>query len=326
MAELVGYGIVLGSVITLGAVGLTLIYGIVRFANFAHGDLMTLGAYLALLLTGAIFPALGISDTSLGPLSFGWVMLVSFVPAMLVTGLVAVAVDRLVYQRLRNLRVVAVMLSIASLAMAFVLRSLIYIAWGPDFHFYTPTTLRRIVFRDFARLVYGPDFDVFERGLRPMLKLPLGIKLRPDQIFIIVTAWLLVTALYVFLQRTKMGKALRAMADNPDLARISGIPTERMTTWTWIIGGGMAAAGGVLLGIDSQVRPEMGWLLLLPLFAAVTLGSIGNAYGALVGAMVIGIAQQVSTQWLLPAYKPAVAFVIMILILLVRPQGIFGGK
>ena len=300
LPELVGYGVVLGSILTLGAVGLTLIYGIVRFGNFAHGDLMTVGAYLALLLTGKIFPALGISDRHLGPLSFGWVMLVSFVPAMLVTGLVAMGVDRLVYRRLRSLRVSAVMLAISSLAVAFVLRSLIYIAWGPDYHFYTP-------------------------GLRPMLMLPLGIKLRPDQIFILVTAWALVIGLYVFLQRTKMGKALRAMADNPDLARVTGIPTERMTAWTWIIGGGMAAAGGVLLGIDSQVRPEMGWTLLLPLFAAVILGGIGNAYGALVGGMVIGIAQQVSTLWLLPTYKPAVAFFILILILLVRPKGILGG-
>ncbi len=301
MAELVGYGIVLGSIITLGAVGLTLIYGIVRFANFAHGDLMTLGAYLVLLLTARIFPALGISDSRLGPLSFGWVMLLSFAPAMMITGLVAVGVDRLVYRRMRRLRVPQVMLTMASLAMAFVLRSLIYIVWGPDFHFLT-------------------------QGLRPMLRLPLGIKLRPDQIFIIVTSWVLVFALYIFLQRTKMGKALRAMADNPDLARISGIPTEQMTTWTWIIGGGMAAAGGILLGIDSQVRPEMGWILLLPLFAAVVLGGIGNAYGALVGGLVIGIIQQLSTQWLPPAYKPAVAFMVLILILLLKPQGIFGGR
>jgi len=299
MAELLGYGVVLGSIITLGAVGLTLIYGIARFGNFAHGDLMTLGAYLALLLTTQIFPALGVSDNHLGPLSFGWVMLVSFMPAMAITSLVAVAVDQLVYRRMRHLRVPSVMLSMASLAIAFILRSLIYIAWGPDFHFYTS-------------------------GLRPMLMLPLGIKLRPDQIFIIVTSWSLVIALYLFLQRTKMGKALRAMADNPDLARISGIPTEQMTTWTWIIGGGMAAAGGILLGIDSQVRPEMGWILLLPLFAAVVLGSIGNAYGALVGGLIIGIVQQVSTQWLLPAYKPAVAFAVLIIILLFRPQGIFG--
>ena len=300
LPELIGYGVVLGSIITLGAVGLTLIYGIVNFANFAHGDMMTLGAYLALLLTTGVFPALGISDSPLGPLSFGWVTLISFIPAMLIVGGAAVVIDRLVYRRLRNLRVGRVMLAIASLAMTFILRSLIYIAWGPDFHF-------------------------FSQGLRPMLMLPLGIKLRPDQIFIIITAWALVAALYTFLGRTKMGKALRAMADNPDLARISGIPTERMIALTWIIGGGMAAAGGILLGIDSQVRPEMGWLLLLPLFAAVVLGGIGNAYGALVGGLVIGIAQQVSTLWLMPTYKPAVAFIILIIILLFRPKGIFGG-
>jgi branched-chain amino acid transport system permease protein len=299
LPELVGYGVVLGSIITLGAVGLTLIYGIVSFANFAHGDLMTLGAYVVLLLTAGIFPALGISDNRLGSLSFGWVMLVSFIPAMLLTALVAAAVDRLVYRRLRDLKVSPVMLAMSSLAMAFVLRSLIYIGWGPDFHFYS-------------------------QGLRPMKELPLGIKLRPDQIFIIVLAWGLVIAVYLFLQRTKMGKALRAMADNPDLARITGIPTERMTAWVWMIGGGLAAVAGILLALDSQLRPEMGWTLLLPLFAAIILGTIGNPYGALVGAMVIGIAQQVSTLWLLPAYKPAVAFAILFLVLLIRPTGIFG--
>jgi branched-chain amino acid transport system permease protein/neutral amino acid transport system permease protein len=299
LPELVGYGVVLGSIIALGAVGLTLIYGIVRFANFAHGDLMALGAYLVLLLTAVVFPALGLSDNRLGPLSFGWVTLLSFIPALLVTGLVAVGVDRLVYRRLRNLRVGAVMLAMSSLAMAFILRSLIYIGWGPDFHFYS-------------------------QGLRPMTELPLGIKLRPDQIFIIVLAWGLVIALYLFLQRTKMGKALRAMADNPDLARVSGIPTERMTAWVWMIGGGLAAVAGILLALDSQLRPEMGWTLLLPLFAAVILGTIGNPYGAMVGAMVIGITQQVSTLWLLPAYKQVVAFAILILVLLIRPTGIFG--
>jgi len=301
VAELVVYGIILGSIITLGAVGLTLIYGIANFANFSHGDLMTLGAYIAFLLVTVIFPALGVEDSPIGPLSFGWVTLFSFVPAMILTGLIAVAADRLIYRRLRELRVSAVMLAIASLAVAFIIRGLIYMLWGPDFHF-------------------------FSQGLRSTLKLPLGIKLRPDQVVILVLAWGLVISLYAFLQRTKMGKALRAMADNPDLARISGIATERMITLTWFIGGGMAAAAGIMIGIDSQLRPEMGWILLLPLFAAVILGGIGNAYGALVGGLVLGVAQQVSTQWLLPSYKPAVAFVIMIVILLVRPQGIFGGR
>jgi branched-chain amino acid transport system permease protein/neutral amino acid transport system permease protein len=298
---LVGYGVVLGSILTLGAVGLTLIYGIARFGNFAHGDLMTVGAYIALFLIAWILPALGLSETRLGSLSFGWPLLLSFIPIMLIVGGVAVLIDKLVYRRLRKSKVGAVILAISSLAMAFILRSIVYIGWGADFHFYS-------------------------QGLRPMLKLPLGIKLRPDQIFIIITSWVLVGALYVFLQRTKMGKALRAMADNPDLARVSGIPTERMTSLTWLIGGGMAAAGGILLALDAQLRPDMGWSLLLPLFAAVILGSIGNPVGALIGAMIIGISQQVSTLWLSPAYKQSVAFLLLILILLIRPKGIFGGS
>lgn len=301
MAELIVYGIILGSIITLGAVGLTLIYGIVNFANFAHGDLMALGAYVVFFLVSTVLPAMGISDAPIGSLSFGWVTLLAFIPAMLLTGVVAVVADRLVYRRLRNLKVRPVMLAIASLAVAFVIRSLIYLAWGPDFHLYA-------------------------QGLRTTWRLPLDIRLRPDQVVILVLSWSLVIALYIFLQKTKAGKALRAMADNPDLARASGIATERMIVLTWFIGGGMAAAAGIMLGIDSQVRPEMGWTLLLPLFAAVILGGIGNAYGALVGGLVLGLAQQVSTAFLSPAYKPAVAFIILILVLLVRPEGIFGGS
>ena len=119
---------------------------------------------------------------------------------------------------------------------------------------------------------------------------------------------------------------MRATADNMDLARISGIDTERVIIWTWMIGGALAAAGGILYGIDVQLHAGMGWNFLLPLFAAAILGTIGNMYGALVGGLVIGVAQQVSTAFLLPTYKPAVAFMIMILILIIRPQGIFGGS
>ena len=141
-----------------------------------------------------------------------------------------------------------------------------------------------------------------------------------------MTVLSLVVLLHLFLQRTKMGKAMRATADNMELARVSGIDTERVIIWTWGIGGALVAAGGILYGIDVQLHPYMGWNFLLPLFAATILGGIGNMYGALVGALVMGVAQQVSTAYLLPTYKPAVAFIVMILILLVRPQGIFGGR
>jgi len=191
-------------------------------------------------------------------------------------------------------------LAISSLGAAFIIRMIILIIWGSDSLFYRPGILR------------------------PALELPLGIKIRPDQILILLIVFFLVGLLHLFLQNTKMGKAMRATADNMELALISGIDTERIIIWTWGIGGALAAAGGILYGIDVQLHPYMGWNFLIPLFAATILGTIGNIYGALVGGLTIGIAQQLSTAFLMPTYKPAVAFIIMILILLVRPQGIFG--
>lgn len=299
MAELIVYGIVLGSIITLGAIGLSLIYGILRFAHFAHGDFMTLGAYGALLFGGLLAQA-GVSSQPIGPFSFGLNLLLSFIPAALLGAAVALGIDRFFYRRLRVLRLSPVLLAMASLAVAFIIRSAVYISWGPDFHFYVS-------------------------GLRPSWDLPLGIKLRPDQIFILGVVVILVVGLHLFLTKTRIGKALRATADNIDLARISGINTDAMIAWTWVIGIVLASIAGILLGIDAQVRPEMGWAFLIPLFAAVILGGIGNPYGALIGGLSIGIVQQVSTQWLLPTYKPAVAFLILILMLLFRPRGLLGG-
>lgn len=300
MAELAVYGLILGSIIALGAIGLTLAFGILRFANFAHGDYMTVGAYLALFFSSAVVPALGVPDGTLGPLSFGWRMVVSLAIAMTLTGVVALAIDRILYRPMRLRGSSPVTLAIASLAMAFIVRSLIYIVWGPEFLFYTP-------------------------ALRPALRLPLGIRIKPDQIFIVVAVSVLVAALYLFLQRTKMGKAMRAMADNPSLARVAGINTDRVVFWTWMVGATLAGGAGVLYGIDVQLRPDMGWNFLLPLFAAVILGGIGHPTGALVGGLILGVVQQMSTAFLLPTYKPAVAFLIMIVLLLVRPRGLFGG-
>jgi branched-chain amino acid transport system permease protein/neutral amino acid transport system permease protein len=141
-----------------------------------------------------------------------------------------------------------------------------------------------------------------------------------------VVVFSLISLLHFYLQKTKMGKAMRATADNAELALVSGIDTERIIVLTWAIGGALAAASGILYGIDVQLHPYMGWNFLIPLFAATILGTIGNMYGALVGGLTIGIAQQVSTAFLMPTYKPAVAFLIMILILLLRPKGIFGGR
>lgn len=302
MFELIVYGIVFGSIISLGAIGLSLVYGIIRFANFAHGDLMTAGAFVALFMVTGVLSWIGVPDTTFGPISFGWRMVIAFPISMAAVAGVAILLDRILYQKLRAKGSGTVMLAISSLGAAFIIRMIILILWGADSVFYRPGLLR------------------------PFLQLPLQIKIRPDQILIIVIVAVLFTLLHLFLQKTKMGKAMRATADNMELALISGIDTERVIIWTWGIGGALAAAGGMLYGIDVQLHSEMGWNFLIPLFAATILGTIGNIYGALVGGLIIGVTQQVSTAFLMPTYKPAVAFIIMILILLIRPKGIFGGQ
>lgn len=300
MIELIVYGIVLGSIISLGAIGLTLIFGIVRFANFSHGDLMSAGAYVALFMVTGFLSWIGIPDTTFGPLSFGWRMVIAFPVSMLAVAGVAILFDQILYRKLRQKGSGVVIFAMSSLGAAFILRMIILILWGADSLFYKPGMLR-----------YA-------------LQLPMGIKIRPDQILILFVVFILIGLLHLFLQNTKMGKAMRATADNMELALVSGINTEKIIIWTWGIGGAMAAAGGILYGIDVQLHPYMGWNFLIPLFAATILGTIGNMYGALVGGLVIGVAQQVSTAFLMPTYKPAVAFIIMILILLFRPKGIFG--
>ena len=274
MLELTVYGIVFGSIISIGAIGLSLVYGIVRFANFAHGDLMSTGAYIALFMVAGALA--WIPDTTFGQLSFGWRMLIAFPVAMFVVACVAIALDRILYQKLRRKGSSPVIMAMSSLGAAFILRMLILIFWGADSLFYRPGILR------------------------PALQLPLGVKIRPDQILILVTVSGLVVLLHLFLQKTKLGKAMRATADNMELALVSGIDTERVIMMTWGIGGALAAAGGILYGIDVQLHPYMGWNFLIPLFAATILGTVGNIYGALVGGLVIGVAQQVSTAFIMP--------------------------
>lgn len=298
LLSLTVWGIALGSILALGSVGLTLTYGVLKFPNFSHGALITIGAYLAFEVVRFV-P----NGPPLRPLSFGWELLLGLVIAMPLTGLVAVVCDRLVFRRLRNRGSSIVLFAMASLGLAFVLRSLLYLIWGPEFRFY------------------------YHGRANPALDLPFGIAVQADKFFSFGLALLLVILLFLLLRHTKLGKAMRATADNPDLAMVRGIDTEKIMAWTWMIGGGMAASGGVLFGLASQLRPEMGFVsILLPVFAAVILGGIGNAFGALVGSIVIGMAWQLTAAVLPPTYGPGIAFAIMILILVIRPQGLFGSQ
>ncbi len=299
---LVVNGIFLGAIIALGAVGLTLIYGILNFANVAHGDYMTLGAYLALFMVGSVLSALGIEGQGLGPFTFGYPLLLALPVAVAVVAVGAIVLDVAIYRRLRDRGVSPVVLAMASLGVAIALRGLVQIIWSGETQHYP-------------------------REFREVIRLPMDVRVPPDGIFIAIVTIILVVGVYLVLTRTKMGKAMRATADNPELALVSGINTQRVVRWTWGMGAVLAATAGVLLAVfQAQLLPVMGWKFLIPLFAAVILGGIGNPYGALVGAFVIGVSSEVSTQWINPSYKPAVAFAIMIGVLLVRPRGIFGSS
>ncbi len=292
----------MGLIIALGAVGLSLIYGILKFANIAHGDLMTISAYITFFILAVPFNAIGITGAGLGPFTFGYPMLLAIPLSILIITLLVLLTDFLIYSKLRFNQTHSVIVAMGSLGVAIAIRGLIYIFWG------------------------GSTYQ-FPRLSKQFYLLPLDIKIPPDNIFVGIVAIILIITLYWFLNRTKMGKAMRATSDNPDLAKVTGIPTRKVIMWTWIIGGSLAATAGILLAISqAQLYPIMGWKLLLPLFAAVIIGGIGNPYGALLGALLMGVTTEVSTQWISTAYKPVVAFVLLIITLLIKPQGITGEK
>ena len=287
MVQLAIFGLVLGGIIALGAVGVSLLFGILRFAHFAHGDMMTLGAYFALIFVA-------VADLPL---------IVAAPAAIALTAASAVAIDQLIYRRLR--RTAPVILLFSSFGIALMLRAIIQIAWGPD------------------TIVYDNAIQFPWRFA--------GLRIKPDHVTILAGTVVLVVILALFLKRTRVGKAMRAMSDDPDLARISGINTEAVVVWTWIVGGALAGAAGIFLAIDTRLIPLLGWNMLLPVFAAAILGGIGRPYGAIAGGLVIGIATELST-WngfgalaVEPVYKPAVAFAIIVALLIWRPTGLMRG-
>lgn len=299
MSEFINFylipGLVLGSIYALGAIGITLTFGILRFANFAHGEIMTLGVYITwslIYLTG---------------LSAIWQIVLIIMPiAMMLTILCALAIDRVFYKPLRASPVI--ILVIASFGLMLMVRSVTQFSWGVQLKTILP-------------------------GIQPRMNWLDFLNVSAKHIWIVVCALLLMYAVHYVLTYTKTGKAMRAMSDSPELARLTGIDTERVVRATWIMGAGLACAAGVFLAIDTQVETMMGFNLLLPMFAAAILGGVGKPYGAMAGGLIIGIAEELSSYpWigdealLSPGYKQGIAFAIMILMLLWRPTGLFRGK
>ncbi len=305
MLQLIADGLVVGSVIALGAVGLTLTYSILRFANFGQGEFMTWGAYLAVsALTFVLAMTGGGVMEPMGPFSFGWQLIVAMVLAAVLTAVLALAVDWLLFRRLR--RGNAITLVIASFGAALALRNLVQFLYGTLPEYYTREI--QIAIRLVPRDILG------------------GLRVTPDQMLVIGLTIGLMVALQLLLTRTTLGRAMRATAMNPALARVAGVDTDAVVRATWVIGAALAAVAGVFAGIVGQIRPMLGFDLLLPLFAAAILGGIGSVRGAVAGGYIVGLAESLSVPLVGAEYRAATAFIVLIGILLVRPTGLFGER
>lgn len=322
LPQLLVNGMTLGSVIALAAVGLTLTYGILRLANFAHGDFMTMGAYLTLVASA---PLLGWIGEGLNRWTASLTMGASMIFGAAATVGVMVLCEKLLWSPMRDRKATSTTLMIISIGLALVIRNGIIFIWGGSNQPYGLPIPQAFALANagFCRGVTAGDpaaslFQSLQQGI-------CNVRIGFYDIVTIVLAAIAIALVHFLLQNTRVGKSMRAVADNIDLARVTGINVDRVALWTWIVAGSLTALGGGLYGLITDPRPNMGWFLILPMFASVILGGIGNPYGAIAGALVIGISQEVSVPLLGSEYKLGVALLMMALVLLFRPQGIFRG-
>jgi len=313
-----------GSQLALGALGVTLIYGILRFSNFAHGDTMAFGAMVTILVTW-LFQGWGIS---LGPLPTALLAIPFGIAA---TAVLLLTTDRLVYRFYRQQKAAPVILVIVSMGVMFVMNGLVRFIIGPNDQ----------------RFSDGERFIISAREFKKLTGLSEGLAFKTTKGITIVTAVIVVAILFWFLNRTRTGKSMRAFSDNEDLALLSGINPDRVVMVTWLIVAGLAATAGALYGLDKSFKPFIYLQLLLPIFAAAVVGGLGNPLGAIAGGFVIAFSEVLITYplkkvlgYLLPDrfepdtlvqllstdYKFAVSFTILIIVLLFRPTGLFKGK
>jgi neutral amino acid transport system permease protein len=288
LLQLLANGLVTGSVIAIAAVGVSIVYGILRLVNFAYGDFMAFGALAAYAFNGPLGMPL-VPATLLG---------------MGLTAVLSLALDFALWRPLRARRAGFMSLFLASIGLALVLRQALLFGYGPQ-----PQQFR------------VDPYKVYVLG---------SVRLSEAQFVSIVTAAVVIVGVGIFLARTTLGRTMRALADDRELAAIAGVDVGRVIAFTWLLSGLLAGIAGVLAGlVQTTFDPDFGFTLLLPIFAAVVLGGIGSAYGALAGGLLLGVAMELST-WssffggVDPVYKPVVAFVLLAAALMVRPQGLFG--
>lgn len=280
MIQYLWYGLVMGGLVCLTALGLSLVYGAMKFPFFAYGDFVTLGAYVTYSFN----------------LTLGWGFSISIIPSILITSSVGVTTYWLIFRRLRGKEIPSI---IASFGLAFLLRNLIRFIWGSYFRRYN---------------VKLPPATTF-----------LGLRYAPHEVMFIATSVAVMLLLHFILKYTKEGKAIRALADNFDLAKLSGINVEHVTIYTWILASVYASIAGSLLGLQVAITPDLGWFyVFIPAWAAATFGGMGSAYGAIIGSYFISILTETSVIYLPAVYKQALSFIVLSLIVLLKPEGILG--
>ena len=288
LANLVAKGLTYGAIVALASVGLSLIFGVTGLVNFAHGELVTFGAAVAWFCNAS----------GAGP---GLHLLWAILPALALAGLLGAGLERGLFRPLRRRRTGNVALIVVSIGLSLLVRHILLIFMGG-----APRAFEQYAVQ--AQVSLGP------------------ISLPPKDLIIITASLAVLGAVGLMLRHTRLGAAMRAVADNKDLAEASGISVDRVLLYTWALGAALAGLGGIFLGITQTVQWDMGFVLLLTMFAAVVLGGIGTAYGAAMGGLIIGVATEASTFWIPVEFKVVVSLAVLILVLMVRPQGIFGLK
>ena len=317
-------GLAYGSQLALGALGVTMIYAVLRFSNFAHGETMSFGAMITILVTWWLQG----KGVSLAPLPTA---LLALPIGIIGTVLMCLLFDRFVYRYYRRQRAAPVTYLILSVGILFILSGLVRFVIGPQDRIFTD----------------GERFIMKARAFKEMTGLDQGLAIKTTQGVTVVTAVIVVALIFWFLNRTRTGKSMRAYSDNEDLALLSGISPAKVVAITWIITGALAAVAGTLYGLDKGYKPFTYLGLVLPIFAAAIVGGVGNPLGAISGGFVIAFSELLLTfaykrviayltpgdwvpeglvQLLATDYKLAVSFVILVIVLLVKPTGLFSGK
>lgn len=273
-------GLVTGIIVTLPALAITLLFGVLKFPNFAVGAMMTVAAYMVYALNT----------------HFGWGLLPATAVCALAFGLICIAIDHVTFRPLRGRSSITLM--VASLGLGFVLENV-------------------------ARLFYGNAARSYDLELARPFRL-LDIRMNREQLTAIAVATVAMALMWFLLTRMPVGRAMRAVADNPSLAQVRGIDSPSIIRWTWFITGLLLAVGGVLIGMDRALEPPMGTSYLIAVFAAAILGGLGSPLGAFVGAIVIGMVSELATLVIPPNYRIGIPLVVIALILIFRPQGLFG--